>query len=47
MAVLADRRAMSNEEEGSAKDDWKVLGFQNCMGGGAIVTAGGQWFPCS
>lgn len=31
---------MSSEEEGSAKDDWEVLGFQNWMGGGAFVAAG-------
>lgn len=31
--VLVDRWAMSNEEEGHAKDDWEVLGFLNRVGG--------------
>lgn len=33
ITVLVDRQAMSIEEEGSAGDDWKVLGFQRGLGG--------------
>lgn len=38
--TLADRRATSNEEEGRANDDWKVLGFQSWLGGGASAAVG-------
>lgn len=38
--TLAARRATSNEEEGRANDDWKVLGFQSWLGGGASTAAG-------